>query len=29
MSGLAHAKHLVKQNQSLFRLAQGLRAAFR
>lgn len=27
MSSLAHAKHLVKQNQRLLRLAQGLRAA--
>jgi CelD/BcsL family acetyltransferase involved in cellulose biosynthesis len=27
MSGMARAKHLVKHNQRLFRLAQGLRAA--
>jgi CelD/BcsL family acetyltransferase involved in cellulose biosynthesis len=29
MSGMARAKHLVKHNQRLFHLAQGLRAAFR
>ena len=29
MSGIARAKHLVKHNQRLFHLAQGLRAAFR